>query len=164
MNIEGVALVNWLVAKPVSISGNSTGATAIKVSSANQTANTNGFVKFAKGGYISGAGGPTSDMIPAMLSNGEYVVKASSVSSYGKGMLDAINSKRFATGGLINAYAIGGTVGNNDSGALNDNSVYNINVSAATNANPDEIAQAVMKAIQREKGSMSTNRYAGTIR
>ena len=119
---------------------------------------------FADGGYISGAGGPTSDMIPAMLSNGEYVIKASAVSSYGKGMLDAINNKKFATGGLAKAYAIGGSVGNNDSSALNDNSVYNINVTAATNANPDDIAQAVMKAIQREKGSMSTNRYAGSIR
>ena len=58
---------------------------------------------FAKGGYISGSGSGTSDSIPARLSNGEYVVKASSVSQYGVGFMNAINNgtfKRFANGGL----------------------------------------------------------------
>lgn len=55
----------------------------------------------AQGGYISGPGTGTSDSIPARLSNGEYVVKASSVSKYGRGMMDAINEQRFATGGLV---------------------------------------------------------------
>jgi TP901 family phage tail tape measure protein len=54
----------------------------------------------ATGGYISGAGGPTSDSIPAMLSDGEYVVRASAVKQYGAGLLDSINSQRFATGGF----------------------------------------------------------------
>jgi hypothetical protein len=59
---------------------------------------------FAKGGYVSGDGHGTSDSIPARLSNGEYVVKASSVQRYGVGFLDAINSgsfKKFADGGLV---------------------------------------------------------------
>jgi hypothetical protein len=47
------------------------------------------------GGFISGPGGPRSDMIPAMLSNGEYVVKASSVSKYGKGFMDQVNAGAF---------------------------------------------------------------------
>jgi hypothetical protein len=47
---------------------------------------------FAAGGFISGPGGPRSDMIPAMLSNGEYVVKASSVAKYGR---------MFASGGMV---------------------------------------------------------------
>jgi TP901 family phage tail tape measure protein len=70
--------------------------------------------KYAAGGFISGPGGPRSDMIPAMLSNGEYVVKASSVAKYGKGFMDQINSgslnpsqgssiqpARFASGGMV---------------------------------------------------------------
>jgi len=70
--------------------------------------------KYAAGGFISGPGGPKSDMIPAMLSNGEYVVKASSVAKYGKGFMDQINSgslnpsqgssmqpARFANGGMV---------------------------------------------------------------
>lgn len=56
----------------------------------------------ANGGYISGAGGPTEDKIPAMLSNGEYVVRASAVDQYGVGMLDQINTQKFATGGIVN--------------------------------------------------------------
>jgi hypothetical protein len=69
---------------------------------------------FAAGGFISGPGGPRSDMIPAMLSNGEYVVKASSVAKYGKGFMDQVNSgslnpfqgsslepRMFASGGMV---------------------------------------------------------------
>lgn len=55
----------------------------------------------AYGGYISGPGGPKSDVIPAMLSNGEYVVQASSVSKYGKDMMDTINAGKFADGGPV---------------------------------------------------------------
>jgi len=55
----------------------------------------------ASGGYISGPGTGTSDSIPARLSNGEYVIRASSVSKYGRGMLDNINAQRFAKGGSV---------------------------------------------------------------
>jgi hypothetical protein len=48
----------------------------------------------AAGGHIRGPGTPTSDSIPAYLSDGEYVVKASSVSQYGVGFLDAVNQGR----------------------------------------------------------------------
>lgn len=62
---------------------------------------------FATGGYVSGKGGPTSDSIPAMLSNGEYVIKASAVSHYGMGMLNALNQMQVPKRG----YASGGVVG-----------------------------------------------------
>jgi len=58
-------------------------------------------IKQASGGMIRGAGTGTSDSIPALLSNGEYVVKAKSVKKYGVGALDALNAGRFAEGGLI---------------------------------------------------------------
>ncbi len=45
----------------------------------------------ATGGYIEGPGSATSDSIPARLSNGEYVIKASSVKNVGKDVLDSIN-------------------------------------------------------------------------
>jgi hypothetical protein len=59
---------------------------------------------FAAGGYISGPGTATSDSIPAMLSDGEYVIKAASVNKFGKGFLDAINAGKlpgFKMGGMI---------------------------------------------------------------
>lgn len=58
----------------------------------------------ATGGYISGPGGPRSDSIPAMLSNGEYVVRADAVRRIGRANLDKLNSGkvgRFANGGLV---------------------------------------------------------------
>ena len=64
--------------------------------------------KKADGGFVSGPGTATSDSIPAMLSDGEYVVKASSVSKFGKGFLDKINSgtapkfkMAYANGGMV---------------------------------------------------------------
>ncbi|MDB4575351.1 tape measure protein [bacterium] len=47
--------------------------------------------KYATGGHVSGAGGPTDDLIPAMLSNGEYVVNAASTGKF-RPVLDAINN------------------------------------------------------------------------
>lgn len=57
----------------------------------------------ADGGYISGPGTGTSDSIPARLSNGEFVVRASAVAKH-RAVLEAINSERiprFADGGLV---------------------------------------------------------------
>jgi len=49
---------------------------------------------YSSGGYISGSGGPTDDMIPARLSNGEFVVQASAVKKYGRTFMDSLNSGR----------------------------------------------------------------------
>jgi TP901 family phage tail tape measure protein len=64
----------------------------------------NGDVARATGGYVSGPGTGTSDSINARLSNGEYVIRQSSVAKYGKGAMDAINAGQarlpgFAEGG-----------------------------------------------------------------
>ena len=47
--------------------------------------------KFAQGGHVRGRGTGTSDSIPAMVSNGEYVVKADAVRNIGVDNLDIIN-------------------------------------------------------------------------
>jgi len=72
----------------------------------------------AAGGPVSGPGGPTSDSIPAYLSNGEYVVRAAAVAAVGVDTLDAINGMRrgirsfgparFADGGPVDGAARGG--------------------------------------------------------
>lgn len=61
-----------------------------------------------EGGRVMGPGTETSDSIPAMLSAGEYVVRASSVRKYGERFMDALNQGRlkvtgFAKGGLTKA-------------------------------------------------------------
>ncbi|MFC0956133.1 tape measure protein [Pasteurella multocida] len=63
-----------------------------------------GVVTAATGGYITGPGTGTSDSIPARLSNGEYVIRAASVSRYGVDFLHAINRgqlRKYSTGGLV---------------------------------------------------------------
>ena len=63
----------------------------------------------ANGGPVFGAGTGTSDSIPAMLSNGEYVINAKAVRRLGLPLLNALN----------NGYAIGGVVSSGDgSGAV----------------------------------------------
>jgi hypothetical protein len=61
-------------------------------------------------GYVRGPGTSTSDSIPALLSDGEYVIRASQTAKH-RALLDAINLGRdgFAAGGLV-GYATGGTV------------------------------------------------------
>lgn len=63
--------------------------------------------RLASGGFVSGIGSGKSDMIPAMLSNGESVINAQSTSLF-RPLLSSINAigggKRFADGGM----AIGG--------------------------------------------------------
>ena len=58
----------------------------------------------ATGGYISGPGTGTSDSIPAMLSNGEYVIRSAAVDMIGRPALDALNAGRipqFSDGGSV---------------------------------------------------------------
>ena len=62
------------------------------------------FQKKAKGGYITGPGTSRSDSIPAMLSNGEYVLNAAAVNAIGVHRLDQMNKgylPKFADGGLV---------------------------------------------------------------
>ena len=62
-----------------------------------------GITRKAQGGYISGPGTGTSDSIPAMLSNGEYVLRSAAVERIGVGTLNALNSGalHFANGGSV---------------------------------------------------------------
>ena len=67
---------------------------------------------FATGGLVRGVGTSTSDSIPAMLSNGEYVISADAVRRYGTNFLDAVNSGKFTRmKTTIPRFADGGYVG-----------------------------------------------------
>lgn len=74
-------------------------------------------LKKAKGGAIIGPGTSTSDSIPALLSNGEYVINADAAAQIGRTTLDALNS------GAYPAFASGGSVG-----GVPEESVQNRNV------------------------------------
>lgn len=68
-------------------------------------------LKKAKGGAIIGPGTSTSDSIPALLSNGEYVINADAAAQIGRTTLDSLNS------GAYPAFASGGSVGGVDDGS-----------------------------------------------
>jgi hypothetical protein len=71
-------------------------------------------VNAATGGHIRGKGTGTSDSIPAMLSNGEYVIRAKAAQALGIDTLDKMNhAEKFYRGGPVNIakYATGGLVG-----------------------------------------------------
>lgn len=73
---------------------------------------TKGKFGFATGGYVAGPGTGTSDSIPAMLSNGEYVITSQAVNRIGRDNLDAINAGRvpdLGSGGGVTAIS-GGNV------------------------------------------------------
>ncbi|MHA1833656.1 MAG: hypothetical protein ACTSV7_06655 [Candidatus Baldrarchaeia archaeon] len=69
---------------------------------------------FASGGRIFGEGGPTEDKVPALVSPGEYVVKASSAKQIGYNALDFINQR-----GAIPAFQAGGAVAGSEKRGFN---------------------------------------------
>ena len=73
----------------------------------------------ATGGSVAGHGTGTSDSVPAMLSNGEYVLNAQAVDRLGVPFLNGLNTGRlrgFSSGGLV------GSGGNSNYKAENANS------------------------------------------
>lgn len=66
---------------------------------------------FASGGAVAGPGTGTSDSVPAMLSNGEYVLNAQAVDRLGVPFLNGLNTGRlrgFASGGLVGSGGVAG--------------------------------------------------------
>jgi LysM repeat protein len=82
-------------------------------------------MKFAFGGFAKG-----TDTVPAMLTPGEFIMSKYAVEAHGINTMKAIN----------NGESTGGTVYNN---------TYTLTVNAKTDANPNDIAQAVMSTIKR---------------
>ena len=90
---------------------------------------------YAAGGFARG-----TDVIPAMLTPGEFVVSKYGVDKFGADRLKAINSGTFSGGNMYNSYAI--------------------NVNVKSDANPDQIARSVMTQIKGiESQRMRSNRY-----
>jgi DNA repair exonuclease SbcCD ATPase subunit len=79
---------------------------------------------FANGGLSIG-----TDTVPAMLTPGEFVMSKYAVDTHGVDTMRSLNSGK----------SVGGTVYNN---------TYTLTVNAKTDANPNEIAQAVMSTIK----------------
>jgi len=80
-----------------------------------------------------------TDTVPAMLTPGEFVVKKYAVEKFGASNLKAINNGTYDGGSVYN---------------------YNMSVNVRSDANPNEIARAVMTNIQRvEAQRIRGNRF-----
>ncbi|MEO9340464.1 hypothetical protein ABFT80_23925 [Mesorhizobium sp. SB112] len=128
-----------------------------------------GGLKLASGGRVSGPGGPKADRIPAMLSDGEYVVNAAATRKHGA-LLEAINS------GGVPAFANGGSVGSGSyiAGATTRNTTYSPTINITQQSSGDTrldrehaeaTASAMRSMVQTEIAEMMQNemRPQGTI-
>jgi len=113
--------------------------------------------KAAMGGLIRGPGTGTSDSIIAKfekggmpqlrVSNGEYIVKAASVQTYGVGLMDAINNQK---------------LGVSNSNTSTGSTVYNIDMTInGGSSNPNEIADQVIRKLKVET---SKNNKSNAVR
>lgn len=88
------------VAGPPAYTGAVATMTSIGLGSISASSIMGGVQEKASGGPVFGAGTGTSDSIPAMLSNGEYVINAKAVRRIGLPLLNALNNG-YASGGFI---------------------------------------------------------------
>lgn len=108
--------------------------------------------RFASGGHVSGPGTGTSDSIPAMLSDGEFVVKAEQAQKH-QALLEAINS------GAVLRFADGGKVGSTPARQLAAsaqpitqpvaiNTTVNVNATGGDAKQNDDLARRVAKEVE----------------
>jgi len=117
-----------------------------------------GIVHAASGGRITGPGSGTSDSIPAMLSNGEFVINAKATRQH-RQLLEAVNS------GRVPAFAAGGMVG----GSLSSTYAPSLAINVQGSGNPkqdralaDMIADQVDAKLKANSGQGSFRMASGS--
>ena len=106
---------------------------------------------FAEGGKVEGPGTSTSDSIPARLSNGEFVIKASSAKLIGYDVLDDMNdSGKLPASGIVYNWA--GVLANTISGTMEGRAGGEINVYMTNQINnrldAQDIGRTMIKSIR----------------
>jgi TP901 family phage tail tape measure protein len=134
-------------------------------------------IKLAPGGVVFGPGTGTSDSIPAMLSNGEFVINAKSAQNIGYDNLHTLN--RMAFGGIVgNAtlprYNVGGLLAKSQrlmmhtGGTASNVTIGDINVYAAPGMDEKALAKAAARevfAVMSDKQlQMGQSKIVGRIR
>jgi len=109
----------------------------------------------AAGGLVRGPGTGVSDSIPAMLSNGEYVIPAQSVKHFGVGFFDQLRNMRMPVGQAASKQpmpSVANVSNNNTSSSVMNN---NINITVPPNApagvTTTVIQREVMAALQKSQ-------------
>lgn len=102
---------------------------------------------FAEGGKVEGPGTATSDSIPAMLSNGEYVINTAAAQAIGYDTLDQINEGKVRdwTGGLLSGFSDDYSTSTANGGKINVYMTNQIN----NKLDAQEIGQIMLQSIRR---------------
>lgn len=93
--------------------------------------------QFSNGGAVWGAGTATSDSIPALLSNGEFVINAASTRRH-RALLEAINQNRYASGGAVGVAPQVAALGGGGVGNMTVNITINRDGSSESSVESDE--------------------------
>lgn len=119
---------------------------------------------FASGGSVSGPGTGTSDSVPAMLSNGEYVLNAQAVDRLGVPFLNGLNTGRlrgFASGGLVGSGGAYNRPASVASSSSSTSSSITLNVSALDASSfADFLARGGMQVLKQ--ATLDDNRNFNT--
>ena len=119
---------------------------------------------FATGGTVDGPGTGTSDSIPAMLSNGEYVLNAHAVDRLGVPFLNGLNTGRlrgFASGGLVGSGGAYNRPASVASSSSSTSSSITLNVSALDASSfADFLARGGMQVLKQ--ATLDDNRNFNT--
>lgn len=110
-------------------------------------------ITLATGGLVTGPGTAMSDSIPAMLSNGEFVIPASSVKKFGVDFFESLRKgqmpmRRYAMGGAVMPSASSVSTSNSTS---NYNNVFNISVPGGGNSQQTSsmVQGQILKALRK---------------
>lgn len=120
-----------------------------------------GLLEFhAAGGPVRGRGGPKSDQVLMWGSHGEFMMQADAVSKYGLGFMEAVNAKRFGTGGLVNLWGAPNWMGDQMSYAATM-----AEGTAATNMISDMKAKIAAAAAAQPAGNYvpGSSHYGGNV-
>ncbi len=131
---------------------------------------TTGGLYAASGGYIRGPGSTTSDSIPAMLSDREFVVNADATAKH-IDLLHAINSGKlpgFADGGLVSPIASPqgtlGTVNRTSSQIISIAPSITVNASGGEPAQNNDLAKKIGESVRSELRGMMSDEIRNQLR
>jgi len=110
-------------------------------------------IKYQDGGPVSGPGTGTSDSIPAMLSNGEYVINAASAANIGYDNLDRLN--RMKDGGAVGKFGTGGQA--------DFKNIFGMNLEMGTKSAMLRVAEKAIGYIERATNNPVARALTGAI-
>jgi gas vesicle protein len=152
---SGLGALNWQAASGMAGAGNGLGTVLGSLftnggqSGGGIVSAIGGLFGLATGGMVSGPGTGTSDSIPTLLSNGEFVINAEQTAKH-HSLLKAINS------GSILKRAAGGIVGNVGGGIIMGNTAMMTAPSMGVHPSIAQSAQA-NKAANRQQSTFNIN-------